>query len=216
MIRKLVLFKFIFVASISASWVEAEPVALIEDINVQSSDFQIMDFVSPGMKIQLNTNESLVLGYLNSCIQESIDGGFVTVGDEKSVVVGGKVTRRQLTCGGNTKISATRNKKGDAGAVVFRNKNNAKRTKAEYEVYGVSPIIFLTANSDEVLITRLDGKGRIHNFSVEKNFVDLAKKGLKLRRNFIYRLEAGKRTTTFKVSAKARRKVPLLGRLLRF
>ena len=216
MIQKLILIKFIFSASIFASWVEAEPVALIENINAETSDFQIMDFLAPGTKIQLKTNDSLVLGYLNSCVQEFIDGGSVTVGDLKSIVVGGQVKRKQLTCGGNTKISATRNKKGDAGAVVFRNKNNAKRGKAEHYVYGVSPIIFLTASSNEILITRLDGKGKRYKFAVENSFVDLAKSGIKLRRKFIYRLESGKRTTTFKVSAKARRKVPLLGRLLRF
>jgi len=216
MIPNLISLKFIFAASIFASWVEAEPVALIENINVQSSDFQIMDFLNSGAKIKLNANESLVLGYLNSCIQESIDGGSVTVGAEKSVVVGGQVRRKQLNCGGNAKISATRKKKGDAGAVVFRTKNNAKKVKAEHEVYGVSPIIFLTASSDEIFITSLDGKGKRYRIIVENSFVDLAKSGLKLRRNFIYRLESGKRTTTFKVSAKARRKVPLLGRLLRF
>ena len=214
--RKLISLKFILAASISASWVEAEPVALIEEINAKGSKFQIMDFLNTGTKIQLNTNGSLVLGYLNSCIQESIGGGSVTIGEEKSIVVGGQVTRKQLTCGGNAKISETKNKKGDAGAVVFRNKNNAKVAKAEQEVYGVSPLIFLTVSSNEIFITRLDGRGKRHKLNVKNSFADLAKSGLKLRRNFIYRLESGNRSTTFKVSAKARRKVPLLGRLLRF
>ena len=186
--RKLISLKFILAASISASWVEAEPVALIEEINAKGSNFQIMDFLDPGTKIQLSTNGSLVVGYLNSCIQESISGGSVTIGAGKSIVVGGQVTRKQLICGGNTKISTKRNKKRDAGAVVFRNKDNANIAKAEHEVYGVSPLIFLTVNSNEIFITRLDGKCKRYQIIVENRFSDLAKSGIKLRRNIIYSL----------------------------
>ena len=216
MIRKLTSLYLFFIALILASWAQAEPTALIEDISEERGDFQIMDFLEPGTIIQLKTNGLLVLGYMNSCIQESIVGGNVTIGEEKSVVVEGQVTRKTLTCGGNTKVSVTRNKKGDAGAVVFRNKKHSKRFKAEHEVHGISPFIFITDGSGKISIARVDGKGKKYEFAVDTGVVDLAQKGIKLRRNISYLLETNKRTTTFKISPKARRKVSLLGRLLRF
>ncbi len=216
MICRLTLPSILIVASISASWAQAEPVALIEDISAQRENFQIMDFLDVGTKIKLKADETLKLGYLNSCIQEIILGGTITVGEEKSFVAGGQITRKLLICEGKTKVSATRNKKGDAGAVVFRNKKNAKTIQAEHEVYGLSPLVYLTVKAKEIYLTRIDGKGKSYKVAVKNNIVDLAQKGIKLRRNLGYRLKAGERTTTFKVSAKARGKVAVLSRLLRF
>ena len=216
MMCRLTLLSALIVTSVSASSTQAEPVALIEDISAQRKNFQIMDFLDVGTKIVLKADETLKLGYLNSCIQESIRGGTITVGEAKSLVVGGQVTRKLLTCEGNSKVSATRNKKGDVGAVVFRSKKNANTAKAEHDVYGLSPLIYLTVKANEVYLTRMDGKGKSYKIAVKNDIVDLAQQGIKLRRNVSYRLKAGKRTTTFKVSAKARRKVSVLGRLLRF
>ena len=216
MTRPLTLFSALIVTAVSASWAQAEPVALIEDISAQRENLQVMDFLDLGTKIELKTGETMVLGYLNSCIQETIRGGTVTVGEAKSVIVGGQVARKLLTCEGNTKTSVTRSKKGDAGAVVFRNKNIAKTAKAEHDVYGLSPLIYFTVRTNEVYLTRMDGKGKSYKIAVKNDIVDLAQKGIKLRRNVSYRLKAGKRTTTFRVSAKARRKVAVLSRLLRF
>ena len=138
------LLSVLVAASISVSWAQAEPVALIEDISVQRENFQIMDFLDVGTKIDLKGNETLKLGYLNSCIQESIRGGSITVGEQKSFVVGGQVTRKLLTCEGNAKVSATRNKKGDAGAIVFRNTKKAEKTKPVVEKASVKPLTHFT------------------------------------------------------------------------
>ena len=70
--------------------------------------------------------------------------------------------------------------------------------------------------ANEVYLTRIDGKEKSYKIAVKNGIADLAQNGIKLRRNVSYRLKAGKRTTTFKVSAKARRKVAVLSRLLRF
>jgi len=216
MTRRLTLLSTLIVTAVSASLAQAEPVALIEDISAQRENFQIMDFLDVGTKIELKTSETMVLGYLNSCIQETIRGAAITIGEEKSVIVGGQVERKLLTCEGNTKFSVTRSKTGDAGAVVFRNKNIAVAPKAEHEIFGLSPLIYLTVKANEVYLTRIDGKGKSYKIAVKKDIVDLAQSGIKLRRNVSYRLKAGKRTTTFKVSAKAKRKVAVISRFLRF
>ena len=216
MMCRLTLLSALIVTSVSASSTQAEPVALIEDISAQRENFQIMDFLDVGTKIVLKADDTLKLGYLTSCIQESILGGTITVGKAKSVIVGGQVTRSLLTCEGNTKVSATKNKKRDAGAVVFRNKKNAKTTKAEHEVSGLRPLIYLPVTSNDVYLSILSFKVKSYKFTVKNDIVDLAQNNIKLRRNVTYRLKAGKRTTTFKVSVKARRKAAVLSRLLRF
>ena len=216
MVKRLTLLYLLSIALTPVSWVQAEPVALIENISGQNGKFQIMDFLDPGIKIQLKPDGLLVLGYLNSCIQESIRGGSVTVGKLESIIVDGQVERKQLTCEGTTKALVTRTKKRDAGAVVFRNKKNSKKVETEHEVYGLSPLIYLTVVSDEILLTRMGSEEERYKLAVTNGMVDLAQKGIKLHRNSNYLLEAGTRTRTFKVSAKARRKVPLLSRLLRF
>lgn len=206
----------LIIMAVSAFSVHAEPVAIVEDIRPQRENLQIMDFVDVGMKIELTANELMVLGYLNSCIQETIRGGAVTIGEEKSTLIGGQVERRLLTCEGTTKTSTTKSKKGDLAAVVFRNKTFSKIPKAERNVYGLSPLIYLSQKADYVYLSRMDGKDKSYKVGVKNYIVDLAQEGIILRRNVTYRVKAGKRAITFMVSAKAKRKVSVLERLLRF
>ena len=198
-----------------SSAARAEPVVVIEDISVQRDDFQPMDFLDTGAKIELKASETLQLGYLTSCVQEFISGGIVTVGEKQSSVVGGQVTRKLLACEGGAKVAGA-GKKRAAGAVVFRAKKGAKTARANHEIFGLSPLIRLTTAASEVYIARMDGRGESYKIAVENGFADLAKAGIKLKRNVSYRLEAGDRTTTFRVSAKATQKAALLSRLLRF
>jgi hypothetical protein len=69
------------------------PVALIEDIAGNPPDIQFMDYVQPGQVINLGAQDTIVLGYLKSCWRETITGGTVTVGQERSDVKGGMVER---------------------------------------------------------------------------------------------------------------------------
>lgn len=193
----------------------AEPVAIVEDINGQRDDLQSMDFLDAGSSFELRAEETLQLGYLTSCIQETITGGRLTVGQTQSEVSGGKVTRKSLACDGGTSTQ-TANPKRDAGAVVFRAKKNAKSVKAEHEVFGLSPLIRLTEAASEIRIARADGRGKKYIITAQNNLADLASQGIKLKRNVTYRLDAGERSTTFRVSAKAKRKAALLSRMIRF
>ena len=59
MTRPLTLFSAVIVTVVSASWAQAEPVALVEDISAQRENFQIMDFLDVGTKIDLKGNETL-------------------------------------------------------------------------------------------------------------------------------------------------------------
>ncbi len=68
-------------------------VAIVEEIESVNAKLPYMDGVTPGTVIDLARNERLVLGYLASCIDETITGGSVVVGTTQSVVNGGTVSR---------------------------------------------------------------------------------------------------------------------------
>ncbi len=195
--------------------VRAEPAAIIEDISAQRNDYQAMDFLDPGATIKLQPGETLLLGYLGSCIREAIRGGSVTIGTAQSTVHDGEVSRESLACEGRTELKRD-GKKRDAGAVVFRVKKDASKVKPKYVVHGLSPIVHLTTEADEIIIFRLDGKGEVFKVPASNGFADLAKAGIKLKRNVSYRLEAGDRATTFRISIKAAGRAALISRLLRF
>ena len=56
-------------------------VALVEDVSANSAaGVMLMDYVETGKVIALGPDDTLVLSYMTSCIQETIRGGTVTVG----------------------------------------------------------------------------------------------------------------------------------------
>jgi hypothetical protein len=200
-------------ALISAA--RAEPVAVVEDISAERDDLQPMDFLDAGAQFKLGAGETLTLGYLVSCIQEIIVGGDVTVNEERSTVVGGQVEREMMDCEGGAQVAGG-GKKRAAGAIVFRNKKSAKTATAEHEIFGLSPLIRLTTAVNEIHLARMDGSGERHRIAVENGIADFAKEGIELEPNVSYRVDAGERSTTFRVSDIARPDAPLLSRLLRF
>src|SRR4029450_4420545 len=62
------------------------PTALVEDVKSASADVEFMDYVGTGQVIKLAPNDVLVLSYLKSCAHETISGGTVHIGSDKSDV----------------------------------------------------------------------------------------------------------------------------------
>src|SRR5271169_1304495 len=96
------------------------PVALVEDVKGSPAGIQIMDYVETGKVIKLGPQDSIVLSYLTSCWRETINGGTVIVGKERSDVDGGMVERSTVACPGN-KMLLRAEPTRTSGAEVFRN-----------------------------------------------------------------------------------------------
>jgi hypothetical protein len=58
-----------------------------------------MNYLHLGQVIRLNNRETLVLSYKASCVRETITGGTVTVGLDRSQVQSGEVQRSVGRCG---------------------------------------------------------------------------------------------------------------------
>src|SRR5437899_11320027 len=84
----------LFAASASAQ----SPAAVVEEVKGNPAGVEFMDYVVPGKVIRLGPQGSIVLGYMKSCWRESITGGTVTVGTEKSEVESGKIERTKAEC----------------------------------------------------------------------------------------------------------------------
>ena len=78
----------------------AEPVqvAVVESISTNSSGVELMDYVRAGQIIRLGPRATIVLTYMSSCLRETITGGTVTVGTDRSEVQSGEVTRLRGQC----------------------------------------------------------------------------------------------------------------------
>src|ERR1700752_658907 len=77
-------------------------VALVEHLDGNPVGVEIMDYVEAGKVIRLGARDRIVLGYMTSCIRETITGGTVTIGRDKSEVQSGEVERILVECDART------------------------------------------------------------------------------------------------------------------
>jgi predicted nucleic acid binding AN1-type Zn finger protein len=197
------------------------PTALVEDVKSASADVEFMDYVGTGQVIKLEPSDVLVLSYLKSCEHETITGGTVRVGRDKSEVDGGKIARAKVPCnGGNMKLSSQQ--ANASAASSFRLQNAA----FEPTVYALPPVIELpkmrAGDSRNLVIERAGRPSERFALELDESlvnggFYDLAKTDMRLQRGKLYTATLGDRKFTFKVDAKAKTgNTPLISRLLRF
>jgi hypothetical protein len=91
---------FVFAGALLATSAASagSPVAVVEQLSGNPAGLEIMDYVETGRIIRLGAGERIVLSYFDSCTRETITGGTVTVGTERSEVLSGKVERIKFHC----------------------------------------------------------------------------------------------------------------------
>jgi hypothetical protein len=196
------------------------PTALVEDVRGGAADVEFMDYVGNGQVIKLGPRDVLVLSYLKSCEHETITGGTVLVGADRSDVKDGQVVRSKVPCdGGKVRLSSAEASKSAASA--FR----LQSADIEPTLYARSPLVQLPkglASQDRtLLIERTDRPGKRYQLPVDDKiaaagFYDLAKSKVSLAPG-IYDASIGGRKMTFQIDAKAKSgPAPVVSRLLRF
>ena len=104
----------------------AEPAAIIQSVQGSGTSLEAMEIIERGRVFDLGADGRLVLGYLRSCIHEEITGGRVTVGARRSVVEGGRISRRRVECDGGA-FDLTPAQAGKSSALIFRHPPNGLR-----------------------------------------------------------------------------------------
>ncbi|PWC34590.1 hypothetical protein [Azospirillum sp. TSO35-2] len=198
------------------------PTALVEDVSDGVGGVQPMDYLSAGRSVVLKAGQTLTLSYLESCVNETITGGTVTVGARESTVEGGQTARHTLPCDGGQLLLAA-NEAGKAGVTVFRSApialpgTPAPQPKPDLTLFKTHPVLVLTAPGP-VTIDRLDVSGiALNTINVPGTTLDTARQGPALEPGGLYKVTDGKRSFVVKVDPKATGDGgPALGRLIRF
>lgn len=177
----------------------AEPSALVEDISSDRGDVQLMDYLEPGQTVKLAPGEILTLGYFESCVQETITGGTVTVGQYESTVSGGAVETTEVDCDGGPVIVQA-GVEQEAGAATFRAAGATTMPVPDRLIFGLSPIIKLSGPANQIVIERLDAETSPKTIAAAGSIVDTAAMGVTLEAGGTYRVTAGDKSLVFKVS----------------
>src|SRR5262249_3388024 len=198
------------------------PTALVEDVKSVTAGVEFMDYLVNGQTIKLQPRDVLVLSYHKSCEHETITGGTVLVGAERSDVPGGQIVRIKVPCdGGRMRLSAQQ--ASESAASSFRSVD-PEPTPYPTTLYGRTPLIqiprALAREERTLLIERTDRLGENHHFKIDDvataaGFVDLAKFKVSLARSAIYDASIGDHKRTFQIDAGAKSgRVPIVSRLL--
>jgi hypothetical protein len=169
--------------------------------------------------IKLGADDVLVLSYLKSCEHETITGGTVTVGMQRSEVQDGKVVRAKVPCD-DGKMQLVAQQASQSAASSFR----LQSAPILQRVYARTPVIRLpklAANERDLLIARTDRKGERYEVKIDDSvaaagFYDLAETNLSLARGATYDATIGEHKLTFRIELKASERGPIVSRLLRF
>ena len=195
----------------------AEPIAIVEDLSGEADGLQVMDYVEEGRVIKLGGRAVLTLGYFESCAQDVITGGVVTVGRKQSRVDGGRIETRQVECdGGSLQLTEAQGK--ESGLMVFRKgtKKSGVPPKPERTLYGSSPVIMTPDKNAAVTISRLDKPEAGISQTAQGGVIDLARAGVRLSPGGIYQVDSDGQAVVFKIDAfAAPGAAPLVSRLIR-
>ena len=211
--------------SMTIAWVAhaQTPVAIVEHVESKTAGVEMMDYLSPGKVMKLGPNDSMVLGYLKSCWQETIVSGTVTIGPEQSEVSNGKVDRGKVPCDSNHITLSTEQARKSGGMAFRKGPQKGGAAEPELTLYGLSPVIESKV-AGRLVIERLDQNGEKIELNIagpqmlRGAFFDLAKADKALVAGGVYRASLGSgRQLVFKVDPLAKPGAgPVIGRLLRF
>ena len=193
------------------------PVAIVEEVDSAGSGLGVFDYLEVGHTIQLEPGEMLILGYLTSCLRESIHGGRVTIGVTQSEVEGGLVIREEVECdGGYTTLSAA--EASQSGVIVFRQvpKRGHGSRSNPIQVFSLQPVFLFPAEVTQVLLRRLDRSESDLRVPVEGRWLDLGHSRLALAAGGLYEARAGGVSRVFELAKSSDRGGPLVSRLVRF
>ena len=204
----------VLVALLSGTVARAgEPVAIVEEVSGGAA-VEPFSYLQEGAVIELGTEGRVVIGSLASCIQETVRGGVVTIGKDRSTVDGGERSARRLRCGGAA--AELSQDAAERGAVLVMRRPARSATPRTVLRY-VSPFIAPRGSARSVRLTRLDRSEEDIIVALRDGVADLAVLDVALTPGGTYRVRADGSETVIAVANDARQGAgPILVRLLSF
>lgn len=188
---------FAMLASLPLAFAQAQPVAIVEDVAGDGIRVQIMELLTRGRVIELAPGQSVVLGYMNSCVRERIKTGHVVIGDGQSAVTGGHVEREIAACHSKGTTLAIGSSEGSG--LIFRGGEDGKPGKEPILRYRAPVIVVKGALSATLRLERLDRKEALRHFTMPGPVLDLASKNERLGPGGRYRASVEGREAVFSI-----------------
>jgi len=196
----------------------SQPAAIVEDVNATDADVSIFEYLEAGRQIRLSTGDMLVLGYLSSCLRETIHGGEVTVGTVQSFVDGGLVIREEVECdGGSTDLSVA--EASQSGVIAFRQGpgSHARGTRTRpVKIFSSEPVFLFSEQASELVIHRLDRDEDDLDLPIRQAWLNMADQNLALVAGGLYEASVGSARLVFQIASHATAGGPLVGRMIQF
>jgi hypothetical protein len=168
------------------------PVAIVEDSAIASGKGQVFELLSESDVVKLGAGETLVLGYLKSCIRETITGGTVTIGAKESVVEGCTVAREKTQCAVN-KLALTSEESQQSATIAFRGQIK--------HIFTRQPLV-IAAASETVTIEPMEG-GEAWKLKPENGRIDFRAAKSEMQPGMNYRVTGEKTSIMIEVDAAA-------------
>lgn len=193
-----------------AQQVEAAPVAIVERVTGGARGVARFDLLDRGAVVEL-AGGAIVLGYLQTCWQDSVSGDRIVVGAHYSRVETGAVTRRRVECDAPALALAGAGEPRSRAAVALVRET----PEPDITLYGRSPVFLLPAGADGLVIERLDAGGETVRAEAAGGPFDAAGHGIGLAPGGVYRATAGSRSIVFRIDPLAEEgEAPVVGRLV--
>lgn len=200
-----------FLGLSSGAQAQGAAVAILEEINGANGKHGAFDELKVGDRIDLGAGGSAVIGYLDSCVRETIQGGVVTIAPGRSKIEGGQVSRETIACEA-TQLVLSEDEAGKSATVAFR----GPPWEDDLRQVVPSPSPLVLAAGKQLAIKRLDGEEPALNLPLKDGKADLAEQNVSLTPGGFYELTAGQRQTVIKIDPDAQAgPMPAMSRLVR-
>lgn len=193
------------------------PTAIVTDQTGVVPNPPLLGFARVGERYTLGQGGRLALGYLASCVEETIVGGTVTIGENQSIVRGGNVERRKVECD-SAGLVLTETQLAEGGVTVFREDKPPGSIEVDLTIHGTKPLVTLPPGAKQVLWRRLDKPGPMKSAQAVNGVVDFEGRADELVRGGLYSFDTvdGNRVVVRVHKTSAANGVPTLSRLITF
>lgn len=193
--------------------------AIVESIDPARDDVRAFDLLAQGTVIELQQGDTLMLGYMSSCMHEEITGGRVIIGADQSTVDGGSVKRDAVSCNGSIDPDSAAG--ANEAAVVAIRGMGAANAEGVRVVPALQPVFVLPEGAvpadPSLVIQRIDREESAIRVTLFGRTLDLRQTGMKLTPGGLYSAICGDYKVAFKIADNAGvTKVVTLQRVVRF
>lgn len=201
-------------ASTEMAWSQDGAVAIVEDTSGKVAGVEPLDLLRAGQKIALNSDQGLIISYLNSCQRESIRGGNVTIGKAQSDVTGGEIARKRVPCD-PAALDLTAEQANQSATLVFRQPPIDAGVK--FVTNTQRPLVIAPGLKKIIVEDVREGRKETWSVKVIDGVADLTAGRGTLDKGGRYRLTGGAKTLVFQVGKEATdAPLFLLNRVIRF